>query len=111
MNKQQAQKGQAPQGQAIVELLIVLPILFFLMIFSFQIFKSIYQAQLTQESARMHLLRQIHNRANGWGGMPSREVISLPSSPIQTRGLPLLEGENPSGSVTIKIGICRDNTC
>ncbi|MBI3018991.1 MAG: hypothetical protein HYY61_03790 [Deltaproteobacteria bacterium] len=53
----------------------------------------------------------MNNRANGWIGMPSREVMSLPTSPIQTGGLPLLEGENPSGSVTIKIGICRDTNC
>lgn len=104
MNKNQ-------KGQAIIELLIVLPILFFIMIFSFQIFKSIYSAQITQELARSLLLREVNNRANGWIGMPSREVMSLPSSPIQTRGLPLLEGESPSGSVTIKIGICRDNNC
>lgn len=99
------------KGQAIVELLIVLPILFFMMIFSFQIFKSIYSAQLSQERARSLLLQQAHNRANGWVGMPPREVMSLPSSPIQTRGLPLLEADMPSGGVTIKIGICRDQNC
>ncbi len=104
MNKKQ-------KGQAIVELLIVLPILFFMMIFSFQIFKSIYSAELTQETARAVFLRKITNRANGWVGMPSREVTSLPSSSIQTQGLPLLEGESPSGAIDIKIGICRDTNC
>ena|SRR3989338_10513498 len=107
MNK----KGQAQRGQAIVELLILLPILFFMMIFSFQIFKAISSAQVAQETARSLFLRGVNNRANGWVGMPSREVMNLPSSSIQTQGLPLLEGDTPSGAINIKIGICRDTNC
>ena|SRR3989338_981714 len=99
------------KGQAIVELLIVLPILFFMMIFSFQIFKAIYSAQIAQETARSSFLREVNNRANGWVGMPPREVMSVPSSSIQTGGLPLLEGSQPSGAIDIKIGICRDTNC
>jgi|SRR3989338_8012262 len=99
------------KGQAIVELLIVLPILFFMMIFSFQIFKAIYSAELTQELARSSFLRELNNRANGWIGMPPREVMRLPSSSVQTRGLPLLEEETPSGAIDIKIGICREPNC
>lgn len=104
MNKQQKNKGQA-----VVELIVILPVLFFLMIFSYQIFKSIYHAQQAQEIAREKLLKKIDNVANGGKGMNLREVVTdVTTDRIQTGGLPILGTQSDSnGAIPIRIGICR----
>lgn len=95
-----------------MELIIVLPFLVFIILFGLQIFKSIYEAQVKQEVARVRLLSEkIQNRANGGIEMPSNEVVEEVSSSIETGGIPILTQEAASPPISIKIGICRDQNC
>ncbi len=104
MNKQ----DHPTRGQAFLEFILVLPILFFLIIFGLQIFKSIYEAQYKEELAREKILASIDWEANG--GPKSHQVVAEEiSSPIETQGLPFLGGAaEGSQGISIKIGMCRE---
>lgn len=100
------------RGQAVMELIIILPFLVFIILFGLQIFKAIYEAQVKQETARVRLLSEkIQNRANGGIDMSSSEVVEEVSRSIETGGIPILTEEAPSPPISIKIGICRDLNC
>jgi hypothetical protein len=93
-----------------MELIIILPFIVFIILFGLQIFKAIYEAQVKQEVARVRLLSEIQNRANGGIDMPSSEVVQEVSGSIETGGIPILT-EEASPPISIKIGICRNMSC
>ena len=103
-------KQRSNKGQALVELLLVVPILFFMIIFGFQIFKSIYSADVQQEKARTKLLLSptegIYFKANGGSQLPYT-VVREQSKGIETSGIPILSGSGTS-TIDIKMGMCRE---
>jgi len=108
-------RGHRIRGQAFLELILVLPVLFFLIIFGLQIFRSIYEAQYKQEIVRERILETIAFQANG-GFQPNGEpklpqvVEEVASAPIETQGLPFLGGAAAGGGISIKVGMCREPT-
>lgn len=102
-------KNKNQQGQAFLELMIVLPILFFMILFGVQIFTAIYEAQVKQEEVRRLILEKINYTANGGHQLPYM-VEERSSRRVETRGIPFL-GETPdtqNSKVSIKMGICRE---
>ena len=96
------------KGQAFVEFIIVLPILFFLIIFGLQIFTAIYQSQIKQEEARTNFFNQMQYRANGGFQMPA-EVAQTVSQPVKTEGLPIFnEATATEAPISTRVGICRE---
>jgi len=95
-----------------MELMVILPVLFFLMIFTFQIFKALNKAHRTQEEARQTIMTTINHRANGGQGMLPRETVELGTDRIQTQGLPILGGDQKNeGGIPIRMGMCRNEGC
>jgi len=100
------------KGQAVVELLVVLPILFFIILFGYQIFVSIFAAQKKQEQVRARIFDSINYRANGGIRMPSQVSQRVTSRTISTVGLPILGPSDPNEDpISIRIGICRNHDC
>lgn len=103
------------KGQAFLELIIVLPALFFIILFGLQIFMAITKAQIKQEEVRQTIVensepgRGIYYQANGGTDKPPVVVEEGFSTPVRTLGLPVfgLDGRR-SPPISIKIGICRE---
>lgn len=100
------------KGQALLETIFILPVLIFLILFGFQIFKAIFSAQVTQEKVRHEFLKNhIRHESNGAINMREKKTYSdMSPLSIQTQGLPLLQGTSVQ-NIDITIGICREVNC
>ena len=111
MNK----KRKHSRGQAITELIIILPVLFFLIIFGVQIFAAIYEAQGRQEEVRLAAMQKINYVANGGLGMSPSVTATQQSGVVQTWGIPIFGiSETPAEAtpdIQIRVGICRTESC
>lgn len=104
-------KSSKTKGQALLETIFIVPVLIFIILFSLQIFRAIYQSQIMQEKAKQELLGHFFDHAaNGGINMKSLEIVSKTSQGIETSGLPIL-GTQRTQPLSIRIGICRDTNC
>jgi Flp pilus assembly protein TadG len=102
------------KGQALVEFIIIVPVFFFMMFFSFQVFKGIYQASVKQEQVRNQFLRgQVRNQANNAAMMQAgKQVERVFTNRVQTTGVPFLKNAGDSQEkLPVRIGICRTLEC
>ena len=117
MNK----KGHTCSGQAIIEFVILVPMLVFFLMFSFQVFKTIYAASVAQENAKAALMQKINYRANGRDELAQgRELAQDPQAQgqdfrvnrIQTGGIPFLSIDGQATEpISQRLGICRTMKC
>jgi len=111
MNKKKIGRNQS--GQAFVEMILVLPVLFFIIIFSLQIFSAIYEAQGKQQDVRTRIMSRINYLANGGVNAPSRIVDEVTSQRIKTLGIPIfgLQTDQDDSEISIRLGICKNKGC
>lgn len=105
-----SKKLKNKKGQSMMEFIVILPVLFFLILFGFQVFLSIYEAQVKQEHVRQALIEQIAYTANGGLQATPQVTYTEYSNPVQTAGLPMF-GLGVGSKISIKFGICRNEVC
>ncbi|OGQ15804.1 MAG: hypothetical protein A3B70_04430 [Deltaproteobacteria bacterium RIFCSPHIGHO2_02_FULL_40_11] len=107
------------KGQAMIEFVILVPMLAFFLMFSFQVFKTIYAASVAQENAKAALMEQINYHANGPAELAQgRQLARDPQGKdftadrIQTGGIPFLSIDGQATEpISQRLGICRTMQC